>query len=183
MYTFSLYTLALSPCFSLPLADPLLLPFLITFTYLETLLAAIGSVHPGPRLLVNWSPHLHPFPTAPHLLPICFPFRNPDPLWFSQVNAPFTKTTSQLWFPRPAQPWSPSGPGSLTQLQRVQGPLHQAEEQVVGELTISVEEQKWLQGKLLLEFCISLIPHIIYTVEYTALQHIVITTHVKYTQR
>jgi hypothetical protein len=54
-------------------------------------------------LLVNWSSHLPPSPSALHLLPICFPFRNPDPLWFSQVNAFFTKTTSQLWFPRPAQ--------------------------------------------------------------------------------
>jgi hypothetical protein len=48
-----LHTLALSPCFLSPLADSLLLPFLIPFTYLETLLAAIGSVYPGPRLLVN----------------------------------------------------------------------------------------------------------------------------------
>ncbi len=102
MYTFGLYTLALSPCFLSPLADSLLLPFLIPFTYFETLLAAIGSKHPVPRLLVNWSPHLHPSPSAPHLLPICFPFRSPDPLWFSQVNAPFNKTTSQPWFPRSA---------------------------------------------------------------------------------
>jgi hypothetical protein len=102
MYTFGLYTMALSPCFFSPLADSLLLPFLILYL-LGTLLAAIGSVHPGPRLFVNWSPHFHPSPSAPHLFPICFPFRNPDPLWFSQVNAPFTKTTLQLWFPRTAQ--------------------------------------------------------------------------------
>jgi hypothetical protein len=91
MYTFGLYTLAFSPCFLSPLAQSLLHPLLILFTYLETLLAAIGSVHPGPRLLVNWSPHLHPCPSAPHLFPICFPFRNPDPLWFSQVNAPLLR--------------------------------------------------------------------------------------------
>jgi hypothetical protein len=36
-----------------PLADSLLLPFLIPFTYLETLLAVTGSVHPGLGLLVN----------------------------------------------------------------------------------------------------------------------------------
>jgi hypothetical protein len=36
-----------------PLADSLLLPFLIHFTYLETLLAVTGSVHLGLRLLVN----------------------------------------------------------------------------------------------------------------------------------
>jgi hypothetical protein len=36
-----------------PLADSLLLPFLIPFTYLESLLAVTGSVHPGLRLLVN----------------------------------------------------------------------------------------------------------------------------------
>ncbi len=103
MYTFGLYTLALSPCFFSPLADSLFAPFLKPLYLLGTLLAAIGSVHPGPRLLVNWSLHFHPSPSVPHLFPICFPFRNPDPLWFSQANAPFTKTTSQLWFPRPAQ--------------------------------------------------------------------------------
>jgi hypothetical protein len=31
----------------------LLLPFLVPLTYLETLLAVTGSVHLGPRLLVN----------------------------------------------------------------------------------------------------------------------------------
>ncbi len=36
-----------------PLADSLLLPFPIPFTYLETLLAVTGSVHLGLRLLVN----------------------------------------------------------------------------------------------------------------------------------
>jgi hypothetical protein len=30
-----------------------LLPFLFPFTYLETLLAVTGSVHLGPRLLIN----------------------------------------------------------------------------------------------------------------------------------
>jgi hypothetical protein len=35
-------------------AIPLLfLPLLIPFTYLETLLAVTGSIHPGLRLLVN----------------------------------------------------------------------------------------------------------------------------------
>jgi hypothetical protein len=100
MHTFGLYTLALSPCFF----SPCWFPFCSLYL-LGTLLAAIGSVHPGARLLVNWSPHFHPSPSALHLFPICFPFRNPDPLWFSQVNAPFTKKTSQLWFPRPAQIW------------------------------------------------------------------------------
>jgi hypothetical protein len=36
-----------------PLADSPLLPFLIPFTYLETLLAVTGSVHLGLRLLIN----------------------------------------------------------------------------------------------------------------------------------
>jgi hypothetical protein len=36
-----------------PLADSLLLPFLVPFTYLETLLAVTESVHLGLRLLVN----------------------------------------------------------------------------------------------------------------------------------
>jgi hypothetical protein len=45
--------MAQSSCFLFPLADSLLLPLLIPFTYLETLLAVTGSVHPGLRLLVN----------------------------------------------------------------------------------------------------------------------------------
>jgi hypothetical protein len=36
-----------------PLADSFLLPFLSPFYLLGTLLAVTGSVHPGPRLLVN----------------------------------------------------------------------------------------------------------------------------------
>jgi hypothetical protein len=36
-----------------PLDDSLLLPFLIHFTYLETLLSVTGFVHLGFRLLVN----------------------------------------------------------------------------------------------------------------------------------
>ncbi len=46
-------------------------PLSVPFYLLGTLLAATGSVHPVPRLLVNWSLHLHPSP-----------FRNPDPLGF-----------------------------------------------------------------------------------------------------
>ncbi len=42
------YPLALSP-----LADSLLLPFFIPLYLLGTLLAVTGSVHSGPRLLVN----------------------------------------------------------------------------------------------------------------------------------
>ncbi len=45
--------MAQSPCFLFPLADSPLLPFLVPFTYLETLLAVTGSVHLGLRLLVN----------------------------------------------------------------------------------------------------------------------------------
>jgi hypothetical protein len=36
-----------------PLADSLLVPLSIPFTYLETFLAVTGSVHLGLRLLVN----------------------------------------------------------------------------------------------------------------------------------
>jgi hypothetical protein len=55
--------MAQSLCF-LPLADSLLSPFFVPFTYLETLLAVTGSVHLGLRLLVNW-PHLsQSFPTT-----------------------------------------------------------------------------------------------------------------------
>jgi hypothetical protein len=45
--------MAQSPCFLSPLADSLLLPLLVPFTYLETLLAVTGFVHLGLRLLVN----------------------------------------------------------------------------------------------------------------------------------
>jgi hypothetical protein len=44
--------MAQSPCLA-PLAESLLSPFFIPFTYLETLLAVTGSVHLGLRLLVN----------------------------------------------------------------------------------------------------------------------------------
>jgi hypothetical protein len=37
--------MAQSLCFFTPLADPLLPPFFVPFTYLETLLAVTGSVH------------------------------------------------------------------------------------------------------------------------------------------
>jgi hypothetical protein len=43
---------ALSP-YSFPLVDSLLLSFLGPLYLLGTLLAVTGSVHPGPRLLVN----------------------------------------------------------------------------------------------------------------------------------
>ncbi len=45
--------LAQSPCFLFPLAEFLLFPFFVPFTYLETLLAVTGSVPLGLRLLVN----------------------------------------------------------------------------------------------------------------------------------
>jgi hypothetical protein len=45
--------MAQSPCFLFPLAESLLLPLRIPFTYLEILLAVTGSVHLGLRLLVN----------------------------------------------------------------------------------------------------------------------------------
>jgi hypothetical protein len=54
MYTYTGYNIygAIPLLFS-PLADSLLLPLLVPFTYLETLLAVTGSVHLGLRLLVN----------------------------------------------------------------------------------------------------------------------------------
>ncbi len=58
--------MAQSPCFLSPLADSPLLPFLVPFSYLETLLAVTGSVHLGLRLLVNWPPLSQPFPIPPH---------------------------------------------------------------------------------------------------------------------
>jgi hypothetical protein len=56
--------MAQSPCFLSPLAESLLLPLRIPFTYLETLLALTGSVHLGLRLLVNWPPLYQPFPQS-----------------------------------------------------------------------------------------------------------------------
>jgi hypothetical protein len=52
------------------------------------------------RKLISSFPSL---PICPPSVPHLFSIQSPDPLWFSQFNAPFTKTTSQLWFPRPAQ--------------------------------------------------------------------------------
>ncbi len=57
--------MAQTPCFT-PLAESLLSPFFVPFTYLETLLAVTGSVHLGLRLLVNWPPLSQPFPFPPH---------------------------------------------------------------------------------------------------------------------
>ncbi len=53
MYTNSDYNIWRNPLAFSPLADSLLLPFLVPFTYLDTLLAVTGSVHLGLRLLVN----------------------------------------------------------------------------------------------------------------------------------
>jgi hypothetical protein len=77
--------MAQSPCFLFPLADSLLLPLLVPFTYLETLLAVTGSVHLGLRLLVNRPPLSQPFP-------------NPSPLQIpsTQVTRRLTKTTSRI---------------------------------------------------------------------------------------
>jgi hypothetical protein len=52
MYTLRLYTVVLYP-YSFPFDEPLLFPFLGPLYLLGTLLAVTGSVHPGPRLLVN----------------------------------------------------------------------------------------------------------------------------------
>ncbi len=75
---------------------PFLIPFcppFVSLYLLGTLLAVIGPVHLGPRLLVNWSPHFHP-------LPIPSPFQNSHPLGFPELNMHLTKTTSQIWLTR-----------------------------------------------------------------------------------
>ncbi len=59
--------MAQSPYFLLPLADSPLLPFLFPFTYLETLLAAIGSRPPWSQVTRKLT---SPFSTPPHSLPI-----------------------------------------------------------------------------------------------------------------
>jgi hypothetical protein len=92
MYICRLQYMERSPCFLLPLADSSLLPLSIPLYLLGTLLAVIGSVQPGPRLLVNWSPRFHPSP-----------FQNPDPLGFSRAKCAPTKTTSQHWLASPEQ--------------------------------------------------------------------------------
>ncbi len=58
--------MAQSPCSFTPLAKPLLSPFSVPFTYLETLLAVTGSVHLGLRLLVKLT---SPSSTLSHSLP------------------------------------------------------------------------------------------------------------------
>ncbi len=73
-------------CFSFPLADSLLSPFFVPFTYLETLLAVTGSVHFGLRLLINWPPLSQPFPLPPHS-------KFPVP----RLNMRLTSTTSRIW--------------------------------------------------------------------------------------
>jgi hypothetical protein len=68
-----------------PLAEPLLSPFFVPFTYLETLLAVTGSVHLGLSLLVNWPLLSQPFP-------IPSPLQIPS----TQVNKRLTTTTSRI---------------------------------------------------------------------------------------
>jgi hypothetical protein len=54
MYTYTDYNIhGANPLVFSPLADSFFAPLLVPFTYLETLLAVIGSVHLGLRLLVN----------------------------------------------------------------------------------------------------------------------------------
>ncbi len=77
--------MAQPPCFLSPFADSPLLPLLVPFTYLETLLAVTGSVHLGLRLLVNWPPLSQPFP-------IPSPLQIPS----TQVNRRLTMTTSRI---------------------------------------------------------------------------------------
>ncbi len=73
------------PCFFIPLAESLLSPFFVFFTYLETFLSVTGSVHLGPRLLVNWPP-----------LPQPFPIPSPLQIPSTQVNKRLTTTTSRI---------------------------------------------------------------------------------------
>jgi hypothetical protein len=129
MHTFGLYTLVLSPCFFLPLLIPFLLPSqapLLTWNP-----PCCDRIRPPwsqvARKLISSFPSL-PIcsPSVPHL----FPIQKPRPLWFSQANAPSTETTSQLWFPRPAQDmisWftPPSPPTPL-----LSSPLYLANERV-----------------------------------------------------
>ncbi len=65
---------AQSLAFYLPLLIPFLLPITNPFTYMETLLDVTGSVHLGPRLLVNWPPLSQPLPNPS---PLQIP-RSPD---------------------------------------------------------------------------------------------------------
>ncbi len=80
-------------------AFPFLIPFaslLFSFTYLETLLAVIGSRPPWfqvARKLIS------PFPSPPHSLPT----PKSRPLGFSWAKCALTKTTSQNWLTSPEQ--------------------------------------------------------------------------------
>ncbi len=72
MYTFRLQYMWRYPlAFLLPLADSPFAPLSVPFYLLGTLLAVTGSVHPGPRLLINWPP-------LPQPLLIPSPFQIPS---------------------------------------------------------------------------------------------------------
>jgi hypothetical protein len=85
--------MAQSPCFS-----PCKFPFFssIPFTYLESLLAVMGSRPPWSQVARKL---ISPFPSPPHSLP----FQNPDPLGFSCAKCTLTNTTSQNWLTSPEQ--------------------------------------------------------------------------------
>ncbi len=89
MYTFGLYPLALFPCFFSPLADSLLLPFLIPSTYLEPCCD---------RIRPPWSQvarKLILISIPPHLLPICSPSvshsETPTPCGFPKLMRPLLR--------------------------------------------------------------------------------------------
>ncbi len=85
--------MAQSPCFLLPLLIPSLHPSLLSSTYLETLLAVIGSRPPWSQVTRELT---SPFSTPPH----SSPFQIPSTLLrFPQHPAP-TKTTTRLRLPR-----------------------------------------------------------------------------------
>jgi hypothetical protein len=69
-----------------------LLP-LLPFHLLGTLLAVTGSVHPGLRLLVNWTPQFPPLLIYPQ-------FQIPDPLRFLPSKYTFIRMASRTWLTR-----------------------------------------------------------------------------------
>jgi hypothetical protein len=95
--------MAQSPCFLLPLPIPSLHPFLLPFTYLETLLGVIGSCPPWSQVTCELNspfsipPHPSPFqiPSIPsQISPASHANKDDDSTPASRVRNKSRKTTS-----------------------------------------------------------------------------------------
>ncbi len=70
LHTIIMYTFRLNTCGAFPLLIPLCSPFLVPFTYLETLLAVTGSCPPRSQVACKLTP---PFSTLPLPSPLQIP--------------------------------------------------------------------------------------------------------------